>query len=414
MPVLRKKRPLMPLVPNRGPSERITPETSLDPERLMEAISPAIIAVFLADGVRWALVAPIASYESAHLMAMSIETRYVPGPESLTAVEGNKVIRVAGRCLVSLSRRTAAENVSLGWNYSPNSWGEGLEEQRGYQSMPTIVHFHFWADPPIPEPGKMAVFNDSKDDWVREDELSAEFRRLLIENDHGVPIGSLLAEASREAMGRIDSRGRVASVLRQPGNWSFDARGAVTSIPHPLLEVLATEPELFAGVLQPISCGCAELLCRLTASFTDMDCARLRGILAQIEHGRLPAREVAALRAVPHLRKEDAIRAALERNGLPQDLLRVLLPAIRERCVRAGMSDPLNMWRKGFGYACVLSGPVDGPSCEVRIMPGVYLGAGGVVEAQRVVLSRVPVPAPYNELLRRSRMLFEVGRCAAA
>jgi hypothetical protein len=420
MTVLRMKCPLTPI--RRGgaaqsiASERITPETALDLERLLITISPEIISRFHAGPAKWAVVSPIASYSSSHVMIANIdEKRYVPGAEFLSAPEGDEVFQVSIQALDFLSRKSAADHVSVGVNWSEFSWGLGLEEQSGFASMPTKVHFHVWTWPAPPDVGRLSVYNDAKTEWVREEDLPPHLYRLIIKNDYGVLLGDLLAASAREALVQTGAAGlAVASELVNPTTWSCDARGAYATLKRSLLSLLKDDPRIFSRVIQPIARAASDLLIRLTEIFTDMNCSRLREILKGIEAGPLSATEIAALRAVPNVRPEDEIRSALDAQGLPAGLVQAILPAVRERCLESRASDPSRMWRKGFGYALVLSGPVEGQACELRLMPGVYLGPGGVVEAQRVVLSRVPIPAPHNELLRRSRMMLQLGCSIAA
>jgi hypothetical protein len=406
-----------PLTPTRvakvtHASERITPETALDLERLLAAISPEVILRFRAGRGLWGIVSPIASYGSSHVMVTNLDrNRYVAGAESLTAVEGDEMFRISIQALGFLSQRTAADNVSLGYNWSEFSWGVGLEEQAGFASMPTKFHLHAWARPAPPEEGKQAIFNDAKTEWVREEDLSPQLYRLLVKNDYGVPLGGLLAAAIGKALGSAGPA--LITELANPSTWSFDARGACATLKRPLLSLGTDYPRLFSRVIQPIARATTDVLNSLTETFTDMNCSQLRSILKKVEYGLLSTQDLATLRAVPKVRPEDEISSAFRVQNWPAELLPVLLPAVRERCSDPYRHDSSRMWRKGFGYALVLSGPAEGPACELRIMPGVYLGAGGVVEAQRIVLSRVPIPAPHNELVRRSRMMSELGRSVA-
>jgi hypothetical protein len=394
----------------KGSMHRITPAASLFLTQMLEALDPEVVRRFVADGSLWAMISTLASYSPLHVMLLNVERRYVPGPESLSAAEGNRVLRVAARFLEMVSGRSGAEKAQLGFNWSPYGLGPGLEEQGGWQSIITKFHLHCWVTWALPEEGKISEFNVWKTDWVREEELSPQLHRLLIKNDYGAPLGRLLAEASRAAMDSRRVDGAVASVLRNERNWCFDARGAAVTIPCPLLELLTEEPKLFENIIQPVARACSDLLCRLTEIFTDMDCVKLHRTLAKVESGPLPECDIAELRAVPKVRAEGEIRNGLKANGWPLELIPVLLPAIENRCLRAETSEDWQMWRKGFGYAFLLSGALDGCSSELRLMPGVYLGPGGVVESQRMVLSRVPVPAPEAELVRRSRMLTELSR----
>jgi hypothetical protein len=357
----------------------------------------------------------MASYSPHHVMLTNLDPHhYVAGPDLVEPAEGDAVFVMAGRIMEFLSRRCDAETGFAGFNWSEYSYGAGLEEQGGFVSMTTKFHAHVWTRPAAPEEGKLAEFNDSRAEWVREEELSPQLYRLLVKNDYGALLGELFAAAAREAfIPGVGASRAVIEALMEPGNWSFDARGTCAAIAIPLLRVVRS-PQLFSTVVQPIAKAVIGLLNCLAETFTDMRCAELRGILEKVESGPLSAADLTALRAVPRVRPEAEIKSSLRARGLPDELVPVLLPPISERCRNSGWADPSMMWRKGFGFAFCFAGAVDGDVCELRLMPGVYLGPGGVVEAHRIVLSRVPVSAPESELLRRGRLLQKLSQEVAA
>src|ERR1035437_4071195 len=134
MSVLSLKRPLTPLLdgsPNDEiPRKRITPESSLILIDLLEAIGPEVIAVFRAAGRLWMLANPIASYSADHFMALNAEPdRCLPAPEFVDAREGDAAFLRVGRALEHLAATTGAATAHVGYNWSPYSWGQGMEEQ---------------------------------------------------------------------------------------------------------------------------------------------------------------------------------------------------------------------------------------------------------------------------------------------
>jgi hypothetical protein len=114
------------------------------------------------------------------------------------------------------------------------------------------------------------------------------------------------------------------------------------------------------------------------------------------------------LRAVPALRPIEEISSVFREREYPETLLEAILDPILNRCSQKG--NHLNWWRKGFGYALVLSGPSNGNSGEIRIMPGVFVGPGGVVEAQGIVLQRPEdKQVPESEIKERSSILWQLA-----
>jgi len=409
--VYRTRCPLTPLRP-QFPGARITPAGSLDLEGTTDLMRKELILEFLSGSHKTGIVSPIASYGALHAMFVNLEPhRYVPDAGYLHPQEGNEMFRAIHRAAGFMSARGAADRISAGFNWSELSWGAGLEEQGGFCSLPSKFHVHLWASSAPPEIGKCHVYNDSKSEWVPETELTPEQHRLLIENDYGVPLGRLLAERACDEIVNSSMAGSdVARRLADPGVWSSDARGAMAALPCPPLAVLA-DPLLFSRVIQPVSRAAIRLLDSLTESFTDMNCRAMRQVLKKTERGPLSSADLAALRAVPRVRGEDQIAAELTARELPLSLIPVLLPPIRERCEG---TDTRRMWRRGFGFALVITGALDGNATEFRLMPGVYLGSGGVVEAQQIILSRVPMPAPAAELQRRARLMAALADCVAA
>lgn len=84
---------------------------------------------------------------------------------------------------------------------------------------------------------------------------------------------------------------------------------------------------------------------------------------------------------------------------LPEPLLPELHTAVEARCRQDGPAE--NWWRKGFGYALVLIDNRRRGSVTLRLLPGVYVGPGGVVEAQRIVLRRPEDRQSGPEAVRR-------------
>lgn len=67
-------------------------------------------------------------------------------------------------------------------------------------------------------------------------------------------------------------------------------------------------------------------------------------------------------------------------------LLKAIWEPILNRCKEQGNS--ADWWRKGFAYALIFSGPAKGNRGFLRIMPGVLVGPGGVVEAEGYLIRR--------------------------
>src|SRR5262249_44797548 len=152
------------------------------------------------------------------------------------------------------------------------SWGVGLEEQNGYQSMASKVHIHVWVQGVLPEPGMKSVFNSAELDWVTDDSLPKHLERLLVKNDYGQLLGNLLGETARDAL-KLSGTGGYSLVesLLDPANWASDVRGALATIPQSLLTLVNGDPRIFSRLIRPIAVATAALFVRLTGIFTDLD-----------------------------------------------------------------------------------------------------------------------------------------------
>ena len=253
-----------------------------------------------------------------------------------------------------------------------------------------------WGWPPFPEPGLTAQFNISTVEWVQTDSLHRSKKRLLVRNDYGQRLGILMqTEIEREFTGRDNPGALLLGGLLDFDRWVCDARGVSAPFRVSVSDLLNT-PEFFATFLKPTALAMRRLMRNLTEAMTRIDCDSLDHVLHRIELGPLPPDDLAELRATPQMLPEDQIRRNFESHGWSEELLEALLPPVRARCSAKPGADPSDLWRKGFGYSTVYSGPADGGHGEMRIMPAVYLGSGGIVESLLVDLGRVSREAPQG------------------
>jgi len=157
-----------------------------------------------------------------------------------------------------------------------------------------------------------------------------------------------------------------------------------------------------------------ELFVDLTEAFTTMNCEDVDQLLRGIEGGSLSLEARRKLRAAPALRPDHEIREHLAKKYLPESLFTCLKPAIKNRCEEQGTSE--QWWRKGFGYSLLLGtlprkDDSESSACsELRILPGVYCGPGGVVEAQGVFLQRPEDrQVPFSVVQEKSKVLHELA-----
>ncbi|MBM3744565.1 MAG: hypothetical protein FJW34_02065 [Acidobacteria bacterium] len=191
--------------------------------------------------------------------------------------------------------------------------------------------------------------------------------------------------------------------------WSCGSSGLVAPIQGSVLE-LVRAPRFFSSILKPLAVA-LENTCRgLTEALVSMNCREFYATLRKTEQGPLSPEDLDRIRALPAMRPINEIRDTFRREGWPQELLDSLLPLVRARCRPAPDQAPAPMWRKGFGYALVFSGPAGGECGAMRILPVAHLGPAGVVEAHGIRLERVRREAPSSELRRKGLMYQALGR----
>lgn len=357
-------------------TKRQRPADALNLPGLSAALRPSGVGFLPVNESRWAVTAVLSPY-SADLHVMVIETSpqlYRPGPERVPDVEGDGVVKLWTAIVENMRSRSPDANVNLGYNWSPRAWGEP-EERTGFASIPTKWHAQIWTWPTKPcEPHAR---------WADASAINAMERRLILENDYGVPLGRLISE---RILAHWPDKASTFRRIFQAGTPVADCRGAIFQSKQPLAEILRT-PGLFVEVLKPLAQLLNTLFKDLTQIMTDMPCDAIDTLLASLETDRTPdlPAMLEILRRRPTMRPAAQIRTALQQHGYPEELMSVLCEPIRLRCHEEG--DSLTWWRKGFGYALAFcDSPANGT--VLRIMPGLFLGVGGVVEALGVALRR--------------------------
>ena len=384
------------------PTKRLRPADSVNLPLLLGEFEASTIAKVPIGRRVWSVISVFSPYsDDVHVMLVEADPkRYLPGPESAPVEEGEELLRLWQAIIGFMQKRPGSDRVFVGYNWSPRSWGEE-EEKGGFQSVPTKWHPMLWSWPAFPREGETSEYVS----WVPSAGLSPAMRRLFGDNNYAQPLAEFLS-------------GKLQAILRESGEFErvFDAAGLVATARGIALtcslglEGLLGKPGLFGAVLRPIAETLNATFRALSESLTDMDCGRMDAILCEIEQGPLAEEKLKELRRTPCLRGLSEIATRCARSGIPCAVYEPLLEAVRCRCLAGG--DSAGWWRKGFGYALVLGSLPGGDSagCELRIMPGVYGGGGGVVEAQGVVLRRPEdKQLPAEVIRRKSAVLHELA-----
>jgi hypothetical protein len=397
----------IPLFPYLQPGEeksrktkRIRPKNTLDLRNLLKEIEKGTIITLEIYGKPWSVVSVYSPYSpDVHVMLIEASpNRYLPGPEKIPEREGDCLMQLWAAIIEFIAERQINATVHLGYNWSPRSWGQE-EEKTGFQSIPTKWHSQLWGWPPfynIPE--KKTKYSQ----WIDSASLPPSEKRLLGDNNYAESFGLLIKNKLKETFTSKTPFHKSFS----SHNWLIDSRGIYASFNTSVPEILRA-PKFFSHVLKPLAVQLEFMTRDLTETLTKIKCEDMDKILVETERGRPKNWE--RLRIKPTMQAEAYIKKAFKKKGYPESLLEAILEPVRNRCNEIGNHN--NWWRKCFGYALVLSGPSKGKSGQIRIMPGVFVGPGGVVEAQGIVIKR-----PENkqicdsEIRRKSKVLWQLAK----
>ncbi len=381
-------------------SRRLRPINSLDLKYLVDTLRDSEVASLNIAGKPWSVVSVYSPYSSdVHVMLVEMDSRrYLPAPENVPDDEGDALMEAWKEILKFTAERDGIETIHAGYNWSPRSWGK-YEEQTGFQSVPTKWHPQLWGWQSFTDPN--ASNHGMK--WISSQTLPHDQKRLFGVNSYADEIGFEIYDSLRNIK-NADFK-EIISVE----DMMCDTRGVFISLNRNLVDLLS-ETSFFSTVLKPIANVLNSLFVDLTECFTELDCEEIDEILRLTENGKLDRKYLNQLRVKPTIRDIEYIVGALEELKISLSPIESLYGPIHRRCHEEG--DSRHFWRKGFGYAMVLSSPADSEidSTELRIMPGVYTGPGGVIEAQGVVLKRPEDKTIDQKMaLERSEVLWELG-----
>jgi hypothetical protein len=374
----------IPLFPYLRPGERkprktkrIRPLDALNLKKMMREIRKSEVMTIDAAGRPWSLTSVYSSYSpDIHVMLIdSSPGRYVPGPEKIPDRQGDSLMKLWAAVLDSIAQRKTVATVHAGYNWSPRAWG-AEEEKTGFQSVPTKWHPHLWGWPAFE---KMPSTKEWSAKSVNVLLLPFPVRRMLGDNNYAKPFGLLIKDRMREKF----PKGTLFNKLFPHRKWFIDGRGVYTRFNLSVPEILRT-PGFFEQILKPLAAMLEQITRELTETFTTINCIDLDRILLETQKG-VP-KNWRLLRATPVMRDEKHIRRTFKLRGYSAGLFEALWQPVWNRCHEKGTH--ANWWRKGFAYALVFHGPARASRGELRIMPGVFIGPGGVVEAENFIIAR--------------------------
>lgn len=380
-------------------TKRIRPADSLNLEKMIKILKRSEIIDINIQGRLWSVISVYSPYSpDVHVMIMEMSTdRYIPSPELCNDSEGDTLMELWDSVLEFISKRDTNKTIHAGFNWSPRSWGEE-EEKGGFQSIPTKWHTMIWGWPEFPHKSRKTKYAK----WISVNKLSLPQRRVFSHNNYSI----LMGRAIRDRFIQHFDDNKDFKELFSAKEWKVDNRGLYLDFNISIRKLFTTKG-FFSEVLKPFSSMLDHFMKELSEAFTSFDCNRIDRILKRIEKGILSGEELRELRAVPDIKPIDKIKEIFVKKNFPNTLISALLFAINNRCKTHGT--PEKWWRKGFAYAIVFSSPCNQDRGRIRIMPGVYIGPGGVVEAKGVFLNRLENQTISREEIRqKSQVLYSL------
>ena len=394
-------------------------------------------AVFTKDinGGEWSVISVYSPYsDDFHVMLMETsENRYLPSIEYISDGEGDTLMKIWIETVKYMKKRKTDQQLFIGYNWSPRSWGK-WEEGNGFQSIPTKWHAMFWSWPDFLNKKVIQNENSLQSEYIKYDFINMEDTLDSFKKLNGETICA--NDIVKGFRGKIDT---IKNNTINSGKSKVKKGAYIIEFNHAMEALFATE-KFFSDFLKPIATCLNDYFSELTDLFLKSPswCKRVDKVLKKIETGDFSPVDYKFLQTLPELNTEADIRASLKAKGFSkksQDELLLLvknryilenLPKVQEikslhnhklfksaknilHILNTMNNDYVNSsLRKGFAYA--LTFKESGKKTVMKITPGVYLGPGGVVESERVVLNRTTYSLPDNVLLVKGAELCEFGQ----
>ncbi len=381
-------------------TKRLRPLDSLNLKKMIPVLKKSEIIQVDIEGKPWSVISVYSPYSpDIHVMIMETSIdRYLPSPEYCQNSEGEGLMQLWDSVLEFIMKRKINHTIHAGFNWSPRSWGY-VEEKGGFQSIPTKWHTMMWGWPEFPIKSEKTKYAK----WIPIETLTLPQRRIFGSNNYSLVMGRMLKDRFEAYFSLKNNYNKIFS----SPTWKLDSRGLYLDFNLSIRTLFVTE-DFFSEILKPIGIILDSFMRELTEVFTDLDCKEIDGILQGIEKGMLSSEELKKLREIPEIKPVARINELFRERDLPHALLSPLLNAVNNRCKRIG--SPEKWWRKGFAYALVFSSPCSAEKGRLRIMPGVYVGPGGVVEAKGILLKRLENRSiSQKEILEKSQVLWNLG-----
>ena len=441
------KVPLAPIVP-KGEKipvnlKRLRPFHALDLKKMIDHLETSVIKTINIGKAPWSIISVLSPYSNDfHLMLMeTAKDRYLPSMEYIKDKEGNSLMKI-WIAIVKYMKQYKKGQIYVGYNWSPRSWGE-KEEETGFQSIPTKWHGMFWnwqdlkIDTITNQKKKSSNDNDlnqseyEKYYFINEKETSDSFKGL----NGKTKFANDIVNDFKKIMDNIKNQHLDSKVKN--GETKTEKGAYIIQFNHKMEDLFESE-NFFSDFLKPIAKELNSYFTELTDLFFKKPmCEKFNAILKKTSYEMIPQKDYKFLQSLPELKEDHEIISLLSEKGFSDESIEELLNLVKNRYflevllrkdkemnksldekdlsndIKEEYKNPLEKkysdhfiksWRKGFAYSLTFK-EIDSKTL-LKISPGAYLGPGGVVEAEGVVLKR---PENYNlpeeELIRKSKEL---------
>lgn len=370
--------PFFKLCPALSETTRIRQPESLNHELLVESVTPNVIQEVNINNHPWSVVAVLSPYSSLfHVMVVDLSKRYNPDPVRIENQEGNELMSLWSEIAEFQKGIRGTEAVHIGYNCSPRSFGVE-EEKGGFQTMVTKIHPQFWN-------------SEKATEFVSLNTLVPSMQMALKGNSYNRLFGEFLKDfLERQEFGILDL-----------DKINIDNRGIKVDLNKDLVKALRSN-EFFSGFLKPIAVFLDDLACNMTKAVSSLD---LRVIDQIIENSFVSSTNG----ILPFLRQDPRLLSFEERIKRIKELVKLDYPQwfidrllVVNSHLRNREEVKEERWfRKGLGYALVITENLVQRKTSLRVMPAVFVEArGGVVEAEGVALFR---PAKRDNLTKEEQ-----------
>ncbi|MBI2039722.1 hypothetical protein HYT18_01490 [Candidatus Microgenomates bacterium] len=373
---------------------KLTTQETLHGPYVRQSIIPNRVFLMRCAEAPWMFFVPVNGYTLGdQLTSLRWDDEvYMPGPERLSAEEGEALMFVWGNIASAMMDDQRNEIVSVGYNWSPRSFG-----QSGYQTIPRqhIQGFGLL---------RISDLQGGSVELLERKELPKPVKASIVGGFHNIQLGRILMH--HVTNGDFEGEKTVFYSLVDTEEAKIGFRGISFPLRRRLDDTLRSAG-IHKDVILPLARILNQTAVDMSVAFTDLDPA-----------GFDKQAELAMTTPSMPVEQREAILAFLTRtpsfltrdkrlkniNGLkgkyPEEVIAYMRDRVDKRLPED--SEPATHWKNGFGYALAMRWDRRTGRSSLVIFSAVTNGPGGVMEGtEGILLNRPPDPFPEKEMVLR-------------